>query len=204
MTKAIVISIQPQHVKNIKSGKKTLELRKSVPKDFKGWVYIYETLGKQRVVSSNLWEDKYPLWYARYTNTYPKYHTYLVSEGIGEIVARFWFDEYKKLEYHKKNEVLMWDNNYYYYTEEDNTYSSVQWIIDELCLEHQLVLDYGNEKDIYAWHIKKLEVFDEPVALSDFQKEEYAVMPNGIFPAYQPITRAPQSWMFVYTNEQLP
>lgn len=200
MTKAIVISIQPQHVKNIKSGKKTIELRKSVAKDFKGWVYIYETLGKQRVVSSNLWEDKYPLWYARYTKTYPKYHTYLVSEGIGEIVARFWLDQTEDIT--EEEYMISWDDLSANRLMTDTL--NEQEILEKSCLTIDQLYKYWNLGNLYAWHIKKLEVFDEPVALSDFQKEEYAVMPNGIFPAYQPITRAPQSWMYVYTNEQLP
>ena len=46
MEKELMISIQPKHLVNILNGFKTLELRKTVPKDFKGWVYIYCTKGK--------------------------------------------------------------------------------------------------------------------------------------------------------------
>ena len=46
MSKSIMISIKSEHVVNILNGKKTLELRKSVPKDFVGWVYIYVTKAK--------------------------------------------------------------------------------------------------------------------------------------------------------------
>lgn len=50
MTKSLMISIQPKHLVNILNGNKTLELRKTVPKDFKGWVYIYCTKGKPKLI----------------------------------------------------------------------------------------------------------------------------------------------------------
>jgi len=216
MDKSILISIQPQNVENILNGKKPLEIRKTVPSGFKGWVYIYCT--KSKIL---LQEDV--------LRVYSKESRYITDDKYlggsreilnGSVVARFWFDEYKTLEYHKKNEVLMWDNNYYYYTEEDNTYCSVQWILDELCLEHHQVLEYGKEKDLYAWHIKKLEVFDEPMSLSDFYKDNHypkgeIMSPQICTPSvfdhdndYQnclktfEVTRAPQSWQYVWRIEQ--
>ena len=47
--KAILLSIRPEHALNILNGDKTLELRKRVPKDFKGWVYVYVTKGGGRL-----------------------------------------------------------------------------------------------------------------------------------------------------------
>ena len=44
--KEIVISIRPEYALNILNGSKTLELRKSVPKGYVGWVYGYVTKGK--------------------------------------------------------------------------------------------------------------------------------------------------------------
>ena len=49
--KAILLSINPEHALNILNGKKTLELRKRVPKGFIGWVYVYVTKGK--IISSS-------------------------------------------------------------------------------------------------------------------------------------------------------
>lgn len=45
--KAIILSIKPEYALNILNGNKTLELRKSVPKGFKGWVYCYVTKAPQ-------------------------------------------------------------------------------------------------------------------------------------------------------------
>ena len=44
--KAILMSIRSQHLVNILNGKKTIELRKRFPKDFRGWVYLYCTKAK--------------------------------------------------------------------------------------------------------------------------------------------------------------
>ena len=44
MTKSLMISIQPEHAYNIINGKKTLELRTWIPKDY-GWVYVYVNKG---------------------------------------------------------------------------------------------------------------------------------------------------------------
>ena len=50
MNKELMISIQPKHLVNILNGNKTLELRKTVPKDYKGWVYIYCPKGIKEIL----------------------------------------------------------------------------------------------------------------------------------------------------------
>lgn len=196
--KVIVISIRPEHAKNILNGKKTLELRKSVPKGFVGWVYVYVTKG----VGKSKYHHLYNL--TEYNNGktlfsiihHNKYS--LVPDGFlnGKVVFRFWFDEYVK--YVDCSDCSNNENGYE--CENDFRYLlSVDPVLrKETCLTSDEIEDYGNGKDLYAWHINKLEVFDKPMQLSDFQKEEYAVMPNGIFPAYQPISRPPQSWQYAY------
>ena len=37
---SILLSVRPEHALNILNGTKTLELRKTIPHDFKGWVYV--------------------------------------------------------------------------------------------------------------------------------------------------------------------
>jgi len=145
--KAIILSVQPQWVERILNGEKTIEIRKSVPKDFKGWVYIYETLS---------------------------------NGGRGQVVARFWFDEH--------TEFLRLRNN-----PEINKMGCIT--IDE-------IISYGQfRKTLYAWHIKKLEVFDTPKELGEFEVERYAEMPNGIFPCNEPLTKAPRGWQYIEVKE---
>ena len=69
------------------------------------------------------------------------------------------------------------------------------------------VINYGKGKDLYAWHIKKLEIFDELKSLSDFYKatlyatgeviKEYEKRTNDF--SYK-LQRPPQSWQYVYVE----
>ena len=45
--KAIMMSIRPRHVRDILNGDKIKEIRKRFPSDYRGWVYIYVTKGKE-------------------------------------------------------------------------------------------------------------------------------------------------------------
>ena len=60
------------------------------------------------------------------------------------------------------------------------------------------VVQYGKGKILYAWHIDNLVIFDKPKELSEFEKEEYYSTPNGWFPSFQSLTKAPQSWQYVW------
>lgn len=195
MNKQIMISIRPEHAVNILNGKKTLELRKSVPKDFIGWVNVYVSkAGKRRfrVMHQVFFSDylfktqkgdykcdcNFELWLDKNIEN-PK-----ERELNGKVVARFWFDEtyYIKQAVNvygdELNQISIYDNNGWKAPKEQ------QEILKQLCLTEQEVLDYVKGKDLYAWHIKKLEIFDKPMELSEFSVE-----------------RPPQSYQFVYVKE---
>src|SRR5690554_4001166 len=196
MTKSLMISIQPKHLVNILNGYKTLELRKTVPKDFKGWVYIYCTKGKPYLMSIfNEWQlTKYKTDMSKSKN---------VFNGNGKVVARFWFDEtyYIKQAVNvygdELNQISIYDNKSYGW----KAPKEQQEILKQLCLTEQEVLDYVKGKDLYAWHIKKLEIFDTPKELSDFYRttlyatgeviKEYEKRTNDF--SYR-LQKPPQSW----------
>ena len=161
MTKSLMISIQPQHAFNILNGKKTLELRTSIPKDYVGWVYVYVTKGKPyiRELGDN------------YFTECSKVDVYKLN---GKVVARFWFDEYIAYKYYED------DNSYFAKRPQDFGYTADE-VIKRLCLSRDEFKTYGKGKDLYAWHIKKLEIFKKPKLLSDFN-----------------LIKAPQSWRYVY------
>lgn len=197
--KALLISIHPEHALNILNGSKTLELRKSVPKGYVGWVYGYVTKGKPRLFKIDGFDDYN-------VSNLPPFYGNTIN---GTIPFRFWFDEYIKLEWLdpslniKRNDV----NYYNYYALFENIYNNVEWILPNLCLTKQQVIDYGKERDLYAWHIKKLEIFDKPMMLEEFQN--YMPKSNDIPEAlitsswqilHQPLTKAPQSWQYVYVK----
>ena len=186
MNKSLMISIRPEHLVNILNGYKTLELRKTVPKDFKGWVYIYCTKGKPyiRELGDN------------YFTECSKVDVYKLN---GKVVARFWFDEtyYIKQAVNvygdELNQISIYDNKSYGW----KTPKEQQEILKQLCLTEQEVLDYAKGKGANAWNIKQLEIFDKPKELGEF----YKLSVGKVESAYIQLDKAPQSWQFVYTKE---
>lgn len=199
MTKSLMISIQPQHAFNILYRKKTLELRTWIPKGYVGWVYVYVTKGK-------------------FVNGLRRNQDIVVNNNLdllnGKVAFRFWFDEYAEL-----NPNNFFGENVIYYEQYDNIYPDEDieqsGVIDVKFLEKvtQVSLEdmqkYSKGKYIYAWHIKKLEVFDEPKELSDFYVTNKGL--SYIFiKAYEERTndnvafrlkKAPQRSVWVYTKE---
>jgi len=189
MTKSLMISIQPKHLVNILNGNKTLELRKTVPKDFKGWVYIYVSRGKDRL--SVVHDDEICKTYYYLNSTWGR-------ELNGEVFARFWFDEYIAYKYYKD------DNSYFAKRPQDFGYGAEE-VLKRLCLSRDEFKAYGKGKDLYAWHIKKLEIFDKPKELGEFYKSKITdlLSVSKVKSAYIQLDKAPQSWQFVYTKEEL-
>src|SRR5690554_5136784 len=114
MTKSLMISIRPQHAFNILNGKKTLELRTWIPKDYVGWVYVYVTKGKRLSVVHDDENGK----------TY-----YYLNSNWGrslnqDIPFKFWFDEFIKLEW--------LDTSL-------NVKNNLEWLLPKLCLTKQQV-----------------------------------------------------------------
>ncbi len=193
MNKSLMISIQPKHLINILNGNKTLELRKTVPKDFKGWVYIYCTKGKDIL--------EYSFLGYRTLRESSFYNNGIGMSLNGKVVARFWFDEYIAYKYYED------DNSYFAKRPQDFGYHAEE-VLKRLCLSRDEFKAYGKGKDLYAWHIKKLEIFNTPKSLSDFYKanlyatgeviKEYEKRTNDF--SYR-LQRPPQSWQYIYEKE---
>jgi predicted transcriptional regulator len=179
--KSIIISIKPEQALNILNGNKTRELRKSVPKDFVGWVYGYVTKGKPYLY--NFAELDYGVSKEKINQ---EHHTLL----NGTIPFRFWFDEYIRLDYDK-------DINHYLYGNMQVNYMT--GLLKSLQITENDIWNYASNsgfKPLYAWHISKLEVFDKPMVLGDFNKIGHEAF-TGCFV----LTRPPQSWQYVWVRE---
>ena len=176
--KALLISINPEHALNILKGDKTRELRKSVPKDFVGWVYGYVTKGKPYITMQS--KTQFTL---RNDNGY----TNVINATIP---FRFWFEEYEEVlvQHHIDSE-------------------QIERVLKQACIEHDDLDNYvGNKETIYAWHIKKLEIFDKPMGLGEFYTPNKDVENVGAFgwafdyEPYIPLTKAPQSYQYVWVK----
>ncbi|MDA3932044.1 MAG: hypothetical protein PF513_04835, partial [Tenericutes bacterium] len=159
-------------------GLKKLEIRKNAPKGY--WVYVYVTKAKPYIM-------KIP-------NDYKKDNV----RFNGKVVARFWFDEYDEI-----TSKQVYDEGYdMNITEFDSDQYSESELEEHSCLEYQDLIKYFGYKEGvvgYAWHIKNLEIFDEPKELSEFYKwnKDIKWTPDM---NWNPITKAPQSYMYVYTE----
>lgn len=182
---SVLISIRPQHVKNIcevigeSNGKplykKTIEVRKSRPKletPFK--CYIYCTIG------NGVKGD------------------YLVPSGIqcGKVIGEFVCDSFYGI------------TNFLPYDGEDCHHSVTQGVLEQTCLEDYEIDEYLGKKDGYGWHITDLKIYDKPKELSEFKRwnrtEENSPCAHTkwLYPDCKDcdacnLTRPPQSWCYV-------
>ena len=168
MSKAILLSIKPKYVADILNGKKTIEIRKTMPKcDLPIDVYIY-------------------------------CKKYILN---GKVVAKFTLRKVEKIKFH-----------FGYYDMGEWTES---YILENACLTSNELDNYlkaskdYDEKKIakvcgYAWHIEDLVIFDKSKELSSFVY--YNVVKNnlyayGEFPLKTHLTKAPQSYCYVESEE---
>ena len=179
--KQLMITVKPEYLVDILNGNKTLELRTYIPKDFVGWVNVYCGKGKPYLYKLDDNGNYY------ITNVKVNNEIYILN---GKVVCRFWFDEHIAYKYYED------DNSYFPKRPQDFGYQA-EPVLKRLCLTRDEFKAYGNGKDLYAWHIKQLEIFDEPKELGEFQnyyrKEKID---------YEPLTHAPQKYAYVWGKEE--
>ena len=198
MSKSILLSIRPQWVAKILNGEKTIEVRKRFPKDYVGWVYIYCTKDYKKILFENGG-------YGWRLNTWNK-NKNAITTNNGKVIARFWCDNVEEI------------------TTEKWSPSKEQNLLKESCLTENQLFDYCNlesGKPFYAIHISKLEIFDEPKELSEFDRvgkkkncrtckehcryylstNTLSGKPNSGCTRYKRPTKAPQNYLYIEGEE---
>lgn len=194
--KSILISIKPKWCEKIASGKQTIEVRKSAPKEVPFKAYIYCTQDRKNLLpiehgkvlqKVNFWEN---------TDAY---------YGFGKVIGEFICDK-----------VYEWKYDYCDGADIDDD------LIVETFLDREEINIYAKGKTIYGWHISDLKIYDKPKKLSEFyvykkvkggcENCAYYRTPTLEFcqdckSGKQPkkyLTRPPQSWCYVeeLENEQ--
>lgn len=210
--KSVLISIRPKWVEKIASGKKTIEVRKTAPKEVPFKAYIYATRPKKYYKCGAVSTSDELLWLAngkvemgdgfKFWADGDKYQCLngrIIGEFICDKVERFTVgslrsDDIEKLACLSYNEMI----NYFYKPEE---------------------LDGKTVKQGFAWHISDLKIYDKPKEFSEF----YTIPESGSdcccgcvwheTPLYEMpcrtctgerkyLYRAPQSYMYVEEVEQ--
>lgn len=176
MNKAIMLSIRPKWCEKIIMGRKTMELRKSVPKlevPFK--CYIYCTSGHPyiSVKGGNLDRDTVR------TNTVGRCNGKVIGEFVCDYILQRC--EMANADIAEQQSCVRREDIYFKYSEEGKHY-------------------------IYGWHISGLKIYDMPRDLSEFRRAtdpcdschaEYTWECTDCKKFGGNIKRPPQSWCYV-------
>lgn len=206
--KSVLISIRPQWVEKITRGEKTIEVRKTAPKELPFKAYIYCT-------SSNVHDciliDKSGLVLTYATN----HKTAIVDSGYcgnGKVIGEFVCDKVDEYNFHEGltefNSMGLPSRIYGSYLIFADDYKA-------MCLSYDEVKNYGKGETLYGWHITDLKIYDKPKEWSEFYVHKkvkggcencvYYRIPtlkfcqdcmSGKSPKKY-LTRPPQSWMYV-------
>lgn len=202
--KSVLISIRPEWVEKIASGKKTIEVRKSAPKEVPFKVYIYCTKGRDLLREVSCWNTKTKIHKTNYRIINLDYCTNKIANGkvIGEFICdkveRFNVGSLRSDDIEKLACLSYYEMICYFYKPEE--------------------LDGKTAKQGFAWHISDLKIYDKPRELSEFRKAceagcwcynckdfDYDATYDGEDNAFcdkKPITRPPQSWQYVEEVEE--
>lgn len=180
--KNILIAIRPKWVEKIASGKKTIEVRKSVPKEVPFKAYIYATKPKKWFSCGAVSTSDELLWLANGKVEMCDGFKFWADSGVyqglnGRVIGYFICDK----------------------VEEFSVGSLRSDDIENLaCLSYSEMIDYfykpeeldGKTAKLgYAWHISQLKIYDKPRELSEFGKVGFG--------HEVPLKRPPQSWMYI-------
>ena len=180
--KAILISIKPKYVADILNGRKTIEIRKTMPKcDLPIDVYIYCTKDSRKDLASSIINGKKVVAFGSKKNKGLEKFNYQVLNG--KVVAKFTLNKCQ---------------DWHFY--------SWQEITKKGCVSDQELQDYERHaKTLYIWEIDDLEIFDKPKELSDFATCNSIGIPQYEFGNgtcdYKRVIKAPQSFMYVEVAE---
>lgn len=186
--KSVLISIKPQWCKKIASGEKTIEVRRTAPKEtpFKCYIYCCKD-NAQEIVLLKDYKNRFS--FGDYRNAARAVaNRTVIGEFICDKVDKYTFSSYEA-EY-RVNHIEQ----------------------EMMCLNHPDLIRYGKGEPLYGWHISDLKIYDKPKELSELYRPcSYSGIcyscnrfrPNGT-PNDKPndfcdgeITRPPQSWMYV-------
>ena len=187
--KSVMLSIQPKWIEKIANGEKTIEVRKSAPKEVPFKAYIYETKGSTEMP----WVDE---------------DGHFIYKGRGQVIGEFICDKVYNIE-----PIFSFYDCYSGYDDlSDFSYFEDYSIDDErlkkTCLTRQDLYIYGKDKPLYGWHISDLKIYGEPKELREFKRwnrtegNAPCTHTKWLYPDCKDckacnLTRPPQSWCYM-------
>jgi predicted transcriptional regulator len=98
--RAILMSIPSKRLVKILNGERTTDIRKSVPKKFEGWVYLYCSKYGDYLVDHKIFNEQFlnEIDVTRFTTFKRNYNYDFFGQVVnGKVVARFWYDSAIKI-----------------------------------------------------------------------------------------------------------
>lgn len=174
---SVLISVRPKWCEKIANGKKTIEVRKSAPKEvpFKAFIYCTKEKKQDDIIWAGAFGDR------------GKWNGHIIGEFICDKIYPIKAERYDggSAECSRKSVFTLLP------AEEHNA------LLNATRLTNEEIFDYlgGEGKWGYGWHISDLKIYDTPKELSEF------FTPMGKRPSYM-LERPPQSYMFVEEIEK--
>lgn len=186
--KTVLLPVHPNWLELILSGKKTVEVRKTKPKEaapFK--VLLYCTKGPIELA-----RDKNGNFVLLARNKTADISDLEILSG--KVIAEFVCDK-----------VIFWDEEF-----------PPPFKLSDACLSYREIRKYSPYGNLYGWHISELKIYDKPKELSEFYKkcnegcedcylwqnvrvnsEEFDMDCSSKYYGHIPLKRPPQSWCYV-------
>lgn len=194
--KKILISVRPQWCEKIASGEKTIEVRKTAPKELPFKAYVYVTKDKPYLYGDMPIKEFY-----LDNGGYKGGECNGIKLCNGKVIGEFICDKVYNL-VNAFGGIMFADENL--------NQLEPQLFRDMSCLTDEQTADYLGDKDGYGLHITDLKIYDKPKGLSEFRKSGFMTEEEWLFNLYPnthchydawakkfEITRPPQSYMFV-------
>jgi predicted transcriptional regulator len=143
--KKVLMSIHPKWCEKIFNGQKTIEVRRTSPKQLETpfEVVVYQTKIRFKV---RAWQENFQSMVFTPNGG--------AEDGNGKVIGSFVCDKVYK---------IVPDGEYY-----SNGYDIDDDMLSEMCLGRGYLTGYGLGYTIYGWHITSPKLFDKPRELSEF------------------------------------
>ena len=186
--KSILLSIKPKYVALIASGKKTIEVRKTAPKEvpFKAYIYCSKEKKQDDIIWAGVFGDR------------GKWNGHVIGEFICDEV-----EEFHEWELSPQGKFADFERE------------RLENFLTAACLSEEEVVRYRENlpyfKPLYGWHISDLKIYDKPKPIMQFYKPCPIKIKNcpvcELYSTYtgccmNNIDRPPQSWQYVEELEK--
>ena len=192
-SKAVLLSIKPQHCNLFANGEKTIEVRKSEPKlrpPFKCYIYCIKK-GGNLVLGDRFDGNSFITEYALTIGYSREQANEIWGVMNGKVIGEFICDDI--IDLHDNGEAFV---------------AITDYDLIGCCLNYKELYEYANGKVLYGWHISNLKIYDKPKELNEFKRynrtEENSPCAHTKW-LYEPcetckecnLTRPPQNWCYV-------